>query len=1163
MLYRFFLILLCFVSFSKLNAQTSLLKKKWVGTGGVYLDSTVIFPNSLQITATYPEEMNVDYLIDEFNRVFLVDTKGDTIRDEKIRALIHYRIYPKYFSNEVRHRSQDLYQQGKYGLDHSNDKFLLEIEEKQKREELFSSPNIEKTGSLSRGLSMGNSQDVFMNSAMNLQLKGNITDDVELTAVLTDQDIPFQPEGNTQQIQDFDKVYIGLKHDNAQLAAGDIVMQNNPGVFLKYNKNVQGVQGSVFLGNDSSKVKTITKGGVSIAKGQFYSADIMPIDGVLGPYRLFGPNGENNIIVIANSEKVYIDGELLQRGFDADYVIDYNTSEVTFTEKILITQYTRVRIDYEYATQYYSRSIVEANHQFISDKWNSYFNFYQEKDDRNSSLFYSLSDEDKKILAAIGDSLQYAFAPSIDSVVLYDPNRILYTIVDTVMLNGENTTCLRRAGETDLHFYSAGFSDVGEGNGDYIMDEVTSFGRYYKWVSPENGIRKGRYLPIRKLVAPNSKQMMTVGGDYKVTDFETVSFEMAFSNQNENLFSTKNNDDNKGNAYQVALNSNKRPLTEKVTLSTHAALMYLEKDFTSIDRFRSIEFDRNWALNYDEIPKGDELYLEGGVEIRDIQNRKINYQYSHRDRENIINGYQQELSFNYHFDKINFRGSVYDMESQLIDINQNAEWEKLSGEVFYNGENLVPGYKYKLDQQETSSLATDSIVYSWMNYQEHQGYIRSGDSLGWNYQLSYTYREDNAPKNGKMELQTLSNIYNLDVGKTGRKGNIQIGATYRKWIDYFGHSPSNEESIQGRLAGGIKFGKGIGKFNGTYTVSSSRELMREFVYVRVEDGKGTHTWRDLNGDGIKDQNEFFLAQNPDERQYARFYTPTDTYIPAYRSTLNLRLLLKAPNAWKKSFLVKKFASKFSNNTSLLVDKKSLTDEIWGRFSPFPGSVAEEDMLAYNFSLRNALFFNRNNPIYGADFRVVILENTQLLTQGREERKDQKYTLGGRLNVNQMITLRCEGYQRDIFSGSDYLSDRNYTINEIGLSPSISFQPNLFMRYTFSYEIKNKLGGNQGDDEPIENAQIQETSLEAKWSKATLFTITAKCSAIFQTYDGETNSALGYEMLDALNPGTNFKWNVAWTQSLFDGMQLRIQYDGRRSQDTQSIHIGSMNLIALF
>ncbi|MCQ4878626.1 hypothetical protein NE658_14150, partial [Ruminococcus bicirculans] len=73
----------------------------------------------------------------------------------------------------------------------------------QQREELFATPGINKTGVISRGISAGNNQSVFVNSTLNLQLDGKLTDNLTLMAVISDQNIPFQPDGNTQQLQQF------------------------------------------------------------------------------------------------------------------------------------------------------------------------------------------------------------------------------------------------------------------------------------------------------------------------------------------------------------------------------------------------------------------------------------------------------------------------------------------------------------------------------------------------------------------------------------------------------------------------------------------------------------------------------------------------------------------------------------------------------------------------------------------------------------------------------------------------------------------------------------------------------------------------------------------------------------------------------------------------
>jgi hypothetical protein len=205
------------------------------------------------------------------------------------------------------------------------------------REELFPSTNLYKTGSITRGVSFGNTQNVFVNSALNLQLEGDIGENSKIRASITDQNVPFQPEGNTQQIQDFDNVLIELYNDNFSLAAGDVVLQQRQSEFLRYYKNVQGLQ---FTSKYKLKDKweASSQGFASVAKGKFASIQLPILEGVLGPYRISGPSNERFVIIMANSERVFLDGKLLQRGFNADYVIDYNQAEITFTPKVLITQ---------------------------------------------------------------------------------------------------------------------------------------------------------------------------------------------------------------------------------------------------------------------------------------------------------------------------------------------------------------------------------------------------------------------------------------------------------------------------------------------------------------------------------------------------------------------------------------------------------------------------------------------------------------------------------------------------------------------------------------------------------------------------------------------------------------------------------------------------------
>ncbi|MFK7932089.1 MAG: hypothetical protein AB8G22_01185, partial [Saprospiraceae bacterium] len=202
-------------------------------------------------------------------------------------------------------------------------------------------------GSFARGISFGNNQNLVLNSSFNLQLAGDIGDGIEVVAAITDENIPLQPEGNTQQLQEFDKIFIQLKKDDNQLTAGDYELRRPNSYFLNYYKRLQGAT----LSNRSEVLPNAfinTKASVAVSRGRFARNIITAIEGNQGPYKLRGAAGERFIIALAGTEKVFLDGVLMTRGLEQDYIIDYNRAEVTFTNKRLITKDVRIIVEFEY-----------------------------------------------------------------------------------------------------------------------------------------------------------------------------------------------------------------------------------------------------------------------------------------------------------------------------------------------------------------------------------------------------------------------------------------------------------------------------------------------------------------------------------------------------------------------------------------------------------------------------------------------------------------------------------------------------------------------------------------------------------------------------------------------------------------------------------------------
>ena len=170
------------------------------------------------------------------------------------------------------------------------------------------SSGLKMNGSISRGLGLGNAQNVVINANLNLQLSGKINNDIDVLAAISDDNNPIQPEGNTQQLQDFDKVFIQLSKNKTKVVIGDFEMRKSTeSYFLNYNKKSRGAQVQTAFDVkqlfSKSKEKAVLQVGaeVAISRGRFARNTLTAIEGNQGPYRLTGVNGELFIILIISA----------------------------------------------------------------------------------------------------------------------------------------------------------------------------------------------------------------------------------------------------------------------------------------------------------------------------------------------------------------------------------------------------------------------------------------------------------------------------------------------------------------------------------------------------------------------------------------------------------------------------------------------------------------------------------------------------------------------------------------------------------------------------------------------------------------------------------------------------------------------------------------------
>ena len=1014
---------------------------------------------------------------------------------------------------------------------------------------LFEFGDLSTQGAITRGVSFGNRQNVFVNSALNLQMDGVLSDDLRISAVITDQNIPYQPEGNTQQIRDFDNVFIKLYNDDFEVIAGDIVLQNpvENGYFLQYYKNVQGLSVGYKIDMKNGWKSTSQAVG-SIAKGQFISSVIEAQEGVQGPYKLRGRNGERFVIIMANSEKVYLDGQLLRRGFDRDYVIDYNLGEITFSNTTVITQYSRIRVDYEYANQYYARSNLSASQEFSKGKTNVYFNFYREKDNRNSSLSFNLDNEDKLTLSQLGDVNGLAAVSGIDSTGFIE-NAILYERIDSAGFE-----FYRASVDPNRAIYQIGFTEVGEGNGSYELSETTSNGRVYEWV----GVNQGNYEPLQQIPAPNERQMIVVGAHVAINSYESVSAELAVSRQDQNLFSDLDDRDNHGLASKVAIKSNGRKVGLSYQLESELSIEYNEQQFAFIDRFRSPDFDRDWGYDYfsDTLSSRQDVITRWMIGLKQNNWNQFIVDASYRNRDEVVDGTKIEGVLNKKLGKLQVTTNHFLM-SNSYGVYQ-SDWFKTYDQVQLVDWVVKPGYRLEIDHQQTALEATDSVVSTLMNYQSHDWFVESGDSSKLVGRFDYIKRVDFRPLGGELDEYTHSEEYRLGVASRSLE-NHRFGITAKfRDVDYEDVATTDQRNLLGVLEWDGRFFDKHVRSNFSFNTSNTRELRREYVYVQVATGEGTHTWRDENGDGVQDLNEFYEAINPDEREYIKLFTPTDEYIQAYQTAYVYSLDAQMPKGWKNEKGILEHLSKLSMNTNVKYNFKTTESELGKRINPYYSSLEDTSVISARNLVRNTLFYNRNAPGIGFDVSRSEQSTKNLLNGGFELKEKSDWVGNMRIGFNKVVILRGNTTIGETVNSSDFLESRNYLLNRSEFGGQLVFQPTAKLRFIGGVAQRNK-----DAVEREEQSNITEYSTEITWIRSGKGNLNTTFSWVEIGFTGESNSYLGYELLEALQPGTNQRWNVNWQQSIGLGLQLSLQYYGRKSEGSSAVHTGSVSVTAYF
>ncbi|TDH27078.1 hypothetical protein EXU57_08710 [Segetibacter sp. 3557_3] len=1134
----------------QIASSSNVKRKKVAVVPTLRIDSLSIVPNTFLISGVDTGS----YTIDLVNSVL-------TWKQQPVLDSVHitYRVFPYRF-NEVARR---------FTYDSVMNNFIRQPEifsrgKKAAMNPLFNFGTMNYNGSFGRALSFGNTQDVVVNSQFNLQLSGLIGDSIRVAAAITDNNIPIQPDGTTQQLNEFDRVWLQFKKHGWEVNLGDIDIRQNRSYFLNFYKRVQGVS---YENESAVSRNTTNKTFVSgaIAKGKFTRNVFQGDEGNQGPYRLRGANNEFFFIVLANTERVFINGELLQRGEDQDYVINYNTAEITFTPRRFITKDSRIQVEFEYSDRNYLNSLLYLNNEtIVNKKLKINLGVYSNSDAKSSPINQILDPNQKRFLNQVGDSVQSAFYPTA-TVDTFQTDKILYAKVDTSYA-GVSSSIYVYSTNKDSAKYSLGFLEVGQSRGNYIPIFNGANGKVYRWVQPVNGVPAGNFEPATYLVTPKKQQLYTFSSVYDINSKTQLQAEMALSNYDVNLFSEKHKTDNKGLGGKLLLNHNAQLSIRRgksLNFSAAAAYEWVQKNFRPIERLRAVEFYRDWGLDF--LPQAATEHLPVlTLGLKDQAANALTYQLSGYFRSDQYSGVRHLLQQNQKIGGWDFRNvvSLTAFETATTRGRFTRPTVEVS-KVFKKLGNYAVGGGYALESNIVRANLRDTLTPLSFAFQTISAYLKSDESKDNRWSFTYFTRSDKLPSRKNLVQTDRSHNFNLGADlRSNPNHQLRLNLSYRL-LEVFAPGLTSlkpDNSMLGRVEYSINEWKGFVVGNVLYELGAGQEQRRDFAYFEVPAGRGEFAWIDYNADGIQQLNEFEIALFPDQAKFIRIYTPTNTFVKAnytqvnYSITLNPRAL--AGNIRNKRF--KEFVGRFNLQSTLQTAKKELAG---GKilFDPFKGGITDTSLITLNSVFANTLSFNRFGQKWGLDVSNANNFNKALLTYGFESRKLSEWIFKARWNVARQYTMEVVQRVGNNSLFTPRFANRNYELNQFTAEPRLTFVQGTKFRLQSGYQFARKknlpeYGG--------ELSKANALNLETKYNSVNNTSLGGRFTFSNISYTGAVNNTISYIMLEGLQPGKNFLWNLELTKRLGNNLELNLNYEGRKPAAINTIHIGRVSVRAL-
>lgn len=1028
-------------------------------------------------------------------------------------------------------------------------------------ENLFGNARLEKSGSFTRGITVGTNQDASLQSGLQLNLNGQLTDDLSLVAVLTDKNTPIQPDGTTQNLKEFDRVYIRLQSRKMHVQLGDIDVHYDNSSFARLNRRLQGAEGGGSFKTGEFSVFATAE------RGTWQEQKFMGSDGNQGPYRLTGAHGEAFIIILAGTEKVYVDGVLMHRGEENDYTIDYSLGTITFTNHQIITSKSRITVDFQYLNQQYSRSVLGgeiSDHHLLKGKLQLAVGVIREADNDNPNNQLSLSPSDIEKLRKAGD--HPAQLSGVDSVGPgINPEMVKYTRLDTV-IGGRRVVYYKNIPGDPRNVYQIRFSPVPDGTGSYRRAGQVQNGIIYDWA----GAGQGNYDTLRTVTPPAAHTMVTFRSRFNLIKHVDLYGEWAGSHFDQNRFSSLDDQDDFDNAYRVGIQTDSMH-TGVGMIRFNADQWYTGKRFVYFDRVKPVEFDRKWNIVSDRqtqerATETSLTWAPGAQTSMQLGAGWITRPDFHGARQQWdISSQQKGLpELNYHLEHI------VSVDSAL---HQYGNWFRQQGDLNYAIRTGIGTFKPLFDWDHEQRLqrvsGTDSLTASALRFwTAGPGLQYSAGKFNIRYQ--YSLRRDELPLQGSLKKE--SDSYTQQIGFDWQPApafqtNNQISFRRRNVTPLFQQQAQETDSRGVYVRSLTSYRPWRKAVDGRlyYEVTTQQQALLQETYVNVGPGLGTYVWKDLNDDGIQQIDEFFPEQLPDEGVYALQYVPSDRLFPVI--TLQTRLSNHIePARWlsghgDRDAFIHRVLSNIAIDSRFDIQETSrtsrLSDIYLMRLSKFGNdSTTVNEQISWHQELE--IF--PDEPRYTIQLSADQVRRQEDRAAGIDQQFEQTWRIYGRYRFGKDITLENEFLVIRNRRNSESLYSRNYDITGFEWRPGITFPFSDADHATLTTGYTRK--EDRVPEVPVRLTGV-ELTLENHMYWKQRWQLYTRLELSSYRIKGESRSLGLFELTNGAGAGTSLLWQIQANYAISSLLRAELEYDGRTERNRSPVQTLRFTMRAIF